>query len=554
MKRIIAGYLAITLAIQPLAAVAFANAGAGATAGTAAGGIAGTAGNSGTASAATGTAGAGGAAVPAAMTTLRHGLSWLSTSLKSSIQAAGGSMSAEAAASHLAGSGASQAQANTIIQSEIAAGTVQAPAQPQGFWSRIRAFGQQTGAHAQMSANKAASVVDFKPYTEVQLNSGTKLRWSPTQTNTYQIQGQNGEVLNRTVSRANPDVKSIKIEGPVDPRAFSRYQGQLTEARSLIDISRSELSGLKLKVQSGQGSAADAARIKALETDIPKYEKSYKALEKETKLMNPNSSIKEFAGNAARFALTSVGIRAGINVLSQAVQGQDVDLGKAFGFMSETSFWTGTAGSFIGSMLFSSIGNAILPGSGALMRVLPGFLGAAAGYEFGSGNADRTNWNQLIASTVASAAAFAFIGGPIGIGASILAGMVVNKMFESEPDLGMQEIPDYNPEWSQLAAPSATQPMPEMPVALEMPQPRATPSVQALPGGAIPQAQVQQAPALPTANPKDLNAAVQEMQARYRDYMNAMKNRDAAKAREQYELYKAAQQKLQVLRGEFAGQ
>jgi hypothetical protein len=257
-----------------------------------------------------------------------------------------------------------------------------------------------------------------------------------------------------------------------------------------------------------------------------------------------------------KFALTSVGIRAGVNILSQAIQNDGkVNVGQALSFVTEPKFWTGTAGSFIGSMALTTVGNMIFPGAGAIMKVLPGFLGAAAGYEIGAGNADRTNWTQLVASTAASAAAFALIGGPIGIGASILAGMVVNKLFEK--DAGDELMPDIQTaQWDQLmlseppgsqysdvmAAPAQdsstvelqTSPQPA-PVVVRQNVTENTGQVEA---------QLQQ-------TPKAVEEVMEQMRNHYQAYLDAVKARESAKASAEYQSYSALQQKLQELRKQY---
>ncbi|MCJ8344743.1 hypothetical protein MJH12_04330, partial [bacterium] len=330
-------------------------------------------------------------------------------------------VSAQQAANFLGKTGANASQTQTILVNEISKGTVNPPVKPQGFFSRISAQFKNlkyTGANAKMSMNKAASMVDFKPYTELQLKSGSKILMHQSTVDSYQIKSAEGKVLFRGSEKR---VAKLKLKGEVDANALAKFKGQLAESAARIDIAKAEYQGLKLKVKANQASPADKLRVQKLGKDIPKYEKAYKSLEDQTSLKS--SSMKGMMGDAAKFALTSIGIRAGINILSQAIKNDGkIDFKSALSFMADGSFWGGTAGGFIGSMVMSTVGNMILPGGGALMKALPGFLGAAIGFEVGSGSASKTNWTQLLSSTAGSAAAFALIGGPVGIGASILAG------------------------------------------------------------------------------------------------------------------------------------
>lgn len=453
-------------------------------------------------------------------------------------------VSAQQAANFLSQSGANVNQAQTVLANEISKGTIAAPAQPQGFFSKIKAqFSnlKYTGANAKMSMNKAASMIDYKPYAEVQLKSGTKILVNQSTVDSYQAKSSDGKVLFKGTEKRSPN---LKLQGEVDANALAKFKGQLAESAARIDIAKAEYQGLKLKSQANQASPADKLRIEKLSKDIPKYEKAYKSLEKQTSLNS--SSIKGVMGDAAKFALTSVGIRAGVNILSQAIQNDGkVDFKSALSFMADSSFWGGTAGGFLGSMVMSTVGNMVMPGGGALMKALPGFLGAAVGFEVGSGGADKTNWTQLLASTGASAAAFAMIGGPVGIGASMLAGFVVNKLLEKDDPF--QEMDIYSPKWNDVAQPdimmqgasnqdfqqftaaSAPTPVNEAPVVINMDKVTTINK---------------------TVEILDVSEASAQMKIHYQNYIDLIKNKQAGPAAEEFAKYNELRKMVQQAKGE----
>lgn len=259
------------------------------------------------------------------------------------------------------------------------------------------------------------------------------------------------------------------------------------------------------------------------------------------------AKAKGMGGQAANFALTAVGVRAGINLLSQAVNKEGIDLGKAFSFMGQPSFWTGTAGAFLGSTILSAVGSALIPGAGPILKTIPGFLGAAVGFEVGAGNLDQTNWTQLIASTAVSAAAFALIGGPIGIGASILAGMVVNEMFAK--DEVMAPTAPSAPDWASfqpLDVYSPPMPVPDLPTAPALvPPPK--PMVTGPAPVETPRPVISAPP--PQVKAEDLQELMDNMQKHYQRYLAATKARNGDLAKEEYNLYSEAKAQLEKLRG-----
>ena len=104
-------------------------------------------------------------------------------------------------------------------------------------------------------------------------------------------------------------------------------------------------------------------------------------------------------------------------------------------------------GIFIGSTAFSILGNFLPPGVGAIIKTVPGFLGAAVGLSVAEN--EKINWPKVLLSSLASSAAFVALGsgGLLAIGAGIAASMISDAIFENI-QLKLKsddDIPEFQP-------------------------------------------------------------------------------------------------------------
>ena len=202
-------------------------------------------------------------------------------------------------------------------------------------------------------------------------------------------------------------------------------------------------------------------KIKAMEREIRMMDSTRKqALRDASQSMK--SPANKVVGDAVKWAAISVGITASINIIRQVASGEGVDLGKALNFMAQPSFWGGTAGGFLGSMLASSLAASLMPpGVGIFLRVLPGFLGAALGFDVGSslfgGEMDLLG---TMVTTLASAGGYSiaasFFTAPLAlIGAAIaagsLAGFVLDKLRGDGPAAEGYVLPESPVDMDLLA-------------------------------------------------------------------------------------------------------
>jgi hypothetical protein len=226
------------------------------------------------------------------------------------------------------------------------------------------------------------------------------------------------------------ELGKLKIEANL----LEHAQG-VTQAQNAIKVRIDKLTGDAQRL----GRPVPAEEIGHLSRTFDTLEVQKKDLVKKINQVD-GSSPGSVVNNGMKWALYSVGIQAGVNVIRQVVSGEKVDFKSALSFVGQPSFWGGTVGGFIGSMVVSHLASSLIPGGGIFMRVLPGFLGAAFGYEagaslFGGGSGD---WIGTIGATLASAGgyalAYSLLGGAMApgialIGAGIAAGALFNFIY-----------------------------------------------------------------------------------------------------------------------------
>lgn len=329
-----------------------------------------------------------------------------------------------------------------------------------------------------------------------------------------------------TTEQTKMELQKLKIEGNL-----------LEQSRMLNDTQRA----IKYRIDHITGKA-NSLQKPVPQKEITALQKQYDAIENTKQKLQKDiagvqdSSTKTVVKDAARWALYSIGITASVNLIKQVFSGEGVDIKKAFAFMVEPSFWGGTVGGFLGSTLLTTLAAGILPpGAGLFLKILPGFLGAALGFEMGSGLfGGQMDLLGAIVQTLASAGGYTMAMAMIGpgipailaaIAAGSLASMLLNKIrggFQSEA---------YT--------------LPPEPIV-----PR--------PSDAVVEADVPEAvPAAVKGPDAPANLSLGELQAKvsksYQDYMNFLKLRKMADAQNAYKDYVAAKTALESVKGAAAG-
>jgi len=324
------------------------------------------------------------------------------------------------------------------------------------------------------------------------------------------------------ISEANAqELGQLKIESNL----LEHAQG-LTQAQNAIQVRIDKLT-------------ADAARLgrEVPEAEIANLKKTYDAIEgQKTDLVEKlkgvqESSAQSVVSSGMKWALYSVGMQASVNVIKQVLSGQKVDVSSALSFVGQPSFWSGTAGSFLGSLVFSNLASSLIPGGGIFMRILPGFLGSALGYEagaslFGGGSGD---WMGTIGQSMASAGgyalAYSLLGGAMAPGIALIgAGIAAGALF--------------NFFWAKLkggeqGSGSGDGSLPSPDVGSSNPQPQTPPSSGAQPS---------------TGASGNIDSAMRTMQQAYTEYINFLKDGKVTDAKQAFDRYMKSKDALDAAR------
>lgn len=265
---------------------------------------------------------------------------------------------------------------------------------------------------------------------------------------TAKFKGLADSVRTRLRGEAN-----IKPETRAEIQRLELNNHMIDQARSISDAQRAlrvRIDQMKHSSQSLQR-PLDADKVKAMESQIKNLEKTKNDLLKKAS-GSMDGKATAVMKDAAKWALYSVGITASVNLIRQAASGEGLDVGKAFSFLAEPSFWGGTAGGFLGSTVVTALTSGLFPGAGPFLKFLPGFLGAAFGFEFGSslfgGQMDlfgtlvttlASAGGHALAISVFGAPGIAAVGAAIAAGA--LAGFILDK-FRGGPESEHYILPD----------------------------------------------------------------------------------------------------------------
>ena len=321
-----------------------------------------------------------------------------------------------------------------------------------------------------------------------------------------------------TTKQTQAEVQKLKIEGNL-----------LEQARMLNDAQRA----IKYRIDHLIGKA-NALKKPIPETEIAGLRKQYDAIETTKQgLQKKIAGIQEsptrtVIKDAAKWALYSVGITASVNLIKQVFSGEGIDIKKAFAFMVEPQFWGGTVGGFLGSTLLTTLAAGIMPpGVGIFFKILPGFLGAALGFEFGSslfgGQMDLLG---AIVQTLASAGGYTLALSMIGPGfpailAAIAAGSLATMLLNKFRGGYASEAYELPPE------PITAQPSDSV---VEAPEVEDVPAAVKGPG---------------TPSTKSLAELKSDVSRYYQEYMNHLKARKLADAKIAYQNYSDAQRALE---------
>ena len=108
------------------------------------------------------------------------------------------------------------------------------------------------------------------------------------------------------------------------------FQGKLAEVRSKINLSQIQAQNLQARSQAGLATPLDQKNLRGLHSQIPKYETAYSSLEKQASMKVGSGTKTSSMAQGMRGALSSVGIYAGAQVLSDSISNNgEVNVGRA---------------------------------------------------------------------------------------------------------------------------------------------------------------------------------------------------------------------------------
>lgn len=449
-------------------------------------------------------------ASPKAPVSASPGLSSLQGVLSQHLSQAGGQVSAEEAGRILGQAGASRSQANVLLNAEMDRGRVLAPSNSRNLLERIPSLVVRTKEDERSS--------DFRRYVEA----------------TVQNQQPNADIT-----------RSL----------------QVTQTR--IDLLRAQAAGLNVRVQSGQATEGDRARLNTIQRDLPRFQAAQTDLKRQAgELKSSTAGAKAFAADTMK----GIGIRTAIITLTQALKGEKVDPIQAASFVAEPSYWTGMLSAKLGGKILSAVGQALLPGAGKLVTTAIGTIGGTLGYQAGAGTISQVDWGNLALRMGVNIMIGAFLGGPIGIAATIAAHTALNVMMdetastmdmnamaggEAETDASWNSIRSFQPNLAMPQPEFWQPPDPNIPQIVNQPF--------AIPVGSFGQSAlatpVEKGPELNLNLPKipevlkqdEVLALKDELDQAYEAYAAKIREGDSEGAKEAYAAYQVLRDQMEAL-------
>ena len=210
-----------------------------------------------------------------------------------------------------------------------------------------------------------------------------------------------------------------------NPNSFRNYLFNTQFESSRI---KSQLRRLQQKASSKLIVDSSVGMESILKTDVPQY-----LTEWQSGKSNRWFNKKILSKNMFKYALSVSAIGAGTALLNDFSKTGEIRPHKALDFLSDSQFFKSSLGIFVGSTMLSTLGNFLPSGIGPVLKTVPGFLGAALGYEWSQGNLGRLNWVKEGFSAIASSAAFVALGGGglIAIAGGVAASMISDQIYST---------------------------------------------------------------------------------------------------------------------------
>lgn len=230
---------------------------------------------------------------------------------------------------------------------------------------------------------------------------------------------------------------------------------------------QSEIKALNEQISNLKSSGGNKTDIKALQDMKAQKQQSLNELQG-----NPANTAKSYVRDGLRFAVISAATQGILNIVNQVQNGDEVNVGNAFEFITSPEFVLGTSGAFagglivqkamasgVGKIMMHSIMN-VIPGGPfvkSVINVLPYTLGAMVGSDLLTGNLGQRGIDEVLVSGIGSSVGMMLgsaIFPPLGsIAGAVLGGMVADSIMKSVGAGDGEEIATrllYEPKWLEF--------------------------------------------------------------------------------------------------------
>ncbi len=346
-------------------------------------------------------------------------------------------------------------------------------------WDKVKnsAWGKQTSQTGKDLAKRIGSLKGKSP-TEISQHVktvGNKVVDKTLAPNGYEVKRNAiAGKIQAKISQLNLDIVNAKANNQTAKAA--KLEALRNSLQSEYNKSQVGPQGVKLQAQIKaitdqinhlKSNGGSKAEIKALKQIQSQKQQSLSELQ-----TNKPVTAKSYVRDGLKFAVISAATQGILNLVDQVKNGNQVNVGDAFNFITSPEFVMGTSGAFAGGLIVQktmasgfgkimmhSIMN-VIPGGPfvkSVVSVLPYTLGAMVGSDLLTGNLGQRGIGETLASGLGSSVGM-ILGSalfpPVGsIAGAVLGGMIADSLFKSfgandDEELAVKML--YEPQWIEF--------------------------------------------------------------------------------------------------------
>ncbi len=232
---------------------------------------------------------------------------------------------------------------------------------------------------------------------------------------------------------------------------------------------QTEITAIKDHIKVLKQSGGDKQLVKTLQDQLKVKESEFGKITADSK-----ANAKSYVKDGLHFAVISAATQGILNLVDQVRQGEDINLGNAFEFVTTPDFILGTAGAYAGGLLvqkglatgmgkiaMASLQNMVPGPLKFVVQALPYTIGAMLGSDVASGNFGRHSVTDMVFNGVGGSvgmmlgsAFFPPIGSIIGSVLGSLAGDAIAKMIQGKDEQEIAAELLYEPAWNEIKKPA----------------------------------------------------------------------------------------------------